>query len=156
NGRVDALELFTYVHDNVKNWARSNRDALQTPVLLGDKDRAAGIELTVVKGRSEAPADEAKPFEPPPELASAWAACRRLQESVPAPWVYAPHLWRQYQDTLLRYEQLHRAGAADRAQPLKPRLDQLADEIGRCRQLDLPSAQNSLAMPFALGAGAPA
>src|SRR5262249_20270174 len=55
NGRIHVLDLYRYVHSEVEGWARANRRAIQTPVLLpsgaeGER-RARAIELALVAGR---------------------------------------------------------------------------------------------------------
>jgi serine/threonine-protein kinase len=151
NGRVDALSLYQYVAGNVTKWAWANRAALQTPVLLGGEERARGIELVVVRGKYQ-PADAEVPvFQVPTMLTAAWQSFRDLQQQVPPPAAYAPHLWRQYQETLLRYEQLIRAGDTRKTTDVYRRLNGLKDEIGKARAVDRPSAQFALPLPVALG-----
>lgn len=157
NGRVDALELHNYVKRHVSRWARANRDARQTPVLLGGKDRAKDIELVVVKDEYKAPNyAEIPAFEVPKELSESWELAARLANQAPSPSAYAPHLWRRYLDLLVRYEQLIRAGDQRRAPDVKHALDDLKEDLVRAQRLELRSADNSLAMPDALGLGSPA
>src|SRR5262249_2665896 len=54
NGRIQVLDLYGYVRAEVEGWARANRQAIQTPVLLpsgaeGER-RARAIELALVTG----------------------------------------------------------------------------------------------------------
>lgn len=115
-GRVNAEKLYEWVRANVAGWARDNRGAAQTPVLLpggleGQK-RAKEMDLVVVSHAAARPAEQ-PPTESaklPPELKTAWEDCFRLRGQTPAPWLDAPHVWHEYVDTLLRYEQLMRAG----------------------------------------------
>lgn len=152
NGRIDAYELHQYVSRNVERWARANRDARQTPVLLGGEQRARDIELVVVKDRYQpSPADEAPPADIAKEVGDAWKKFQLLEKQVPSPMVYTPHLWRQYQDTLLRYEQLLRAGDRNKGPELKKELDRIEEDMARAQRLDLNATGNSLAMPLALG-----
>jgi hypothetical protein len=152
DGRVNALELHKYVAAKVQQWTRDNRDALQTPVLLGGEERAKDIELVAVTPKEQRPVvDEAPAFRVPSELTTAWQTFHDLQEQVPPPASYAPHLWRQYQETLLRYEQLVRAGDTRKITDVSGTLRGLKDDIDKARAMDRPSAQYALPLPAALG-----
>ncbi len=155
--RVNALGLAEYVQKKVKLWARHNRSALQTPVLLGGDDRARGIELIGVEDRYRPPdAMLVGRFEAPLELEKAWAECAALGRATPPPFVYTPHLWRQYLETLLRCEQLVRADDRTTAERLLAEAAApLAKKIAAARSRKLYSALGTLAMPTALGYGAP-
>src|SRR5207244_2203405 len=100
--------------DRVAEWVHRNRDeAVQTPILLGGEQRARDIELVgITESHPEASLPEGadKEFVPSEPLKKAWQEWSNLRDLVPAPGVYTPHQWRRYQATLLRYEQLLRAG----------------------------------------------
>jgi hypothetical protein len=164
NHRVTAWELYDYARKHVEAWSRGNRDALQKPVLFPEDDvgreRARAMELASVRGGTP----RSKPEPPPPfktdALQAAWQKFHELDEQVPAPVVYTPHLWRRYQDLLLRYDELLRAGDEGTAKGLKVQIDALGDTISEQRRLGdtteqrrlmLECARNSLAMPAALG-----
>src|SRR5262249_11772554 len=85
------------------------------------------------------------------EMGDAWKKFQTLSKQVPSPLVYTPHIWRQYQDTLIRYEQLLRAGDRRKAPDLKKDLDKLEEDIARGQRLEVNSTGTSLAMPLALG-----
>jgi hypothetical protein len=90
----------------------------------------------------------------PAELKTAWEEWSKLRTEVPAPAVYSPHLWRRYHDTLLRYEQLLRAGdPTKKAASLRTSLTRLKGRIGAARRFGLVSASatNTLSLPAALG-----
>jgi hypothetical protein len=160
NSRVTALELFNYVKERVKDWTQVNRGAVQEPILLPSQagaDRARGIELVQnpepyqESGPDKAPG---KSFQPPPDLLAAWQQCTDLGSQVPSPAVYTPQLWRRYQDTLLRYEELVRAGdPTGKASQLRGTLGSLKDRIVEARPLQkaADSVANTLQMPAALG-----
>lgn len=157
-GRINALDLHNYVHKSVGNWVRSNRDAVQQPVLLphGEKgkDLAKSMDLVVVKDGYQAPNPKELPaFAPPPELLNAWKTFQDLDKEVPSPAVYSPNLWRQYQEFLLRFEQAIRADDKGTASALAGKLNELEQRIKRGRIEELNSAQNSLPMPAAAGLG---
>jgi hypothetical protein len=161
NGRVTALKLFNYASRHVAGWARDNRDAAQTPVLLpkdqeGER-RAAKIDLVVIDREARRQKSEAAaPQEAPkisPELATAWQECQNLRKQVPAPWVDHPNLWREYLDTLLRYEDLLRAGDESDAAGFRGTLTALKDEMTRPTRLE--SIPFAFPMPEALGQAVP-
>lgn len=155
-GRIHAWQLHQYVGQNVERWSRINRQALQTPLLLpsgeeGEK-RARGMYLTMTQTGYQAPDPTQLPtFTVPSELTQAWNDYRRLSEQVPAPTVYSPHLWRQYQATLLRYEQLVLAKDMGAAGSLAGQLRSLERRIQQAQRLELSSLYNTLAMPAAAG-----
>ena len=70
---------------------------------------------------------------------------------MPSPATYTPALWAEYQDTLLRYERLLRAGDQAGAARMAGRLRDLELKIGQAEQVNLSSMQNTLAMPAAAG-----
>src|SRR5262249_27383017 len=76
--------------------------------------------------------------------------CDELGGKVPSPAVYSPHLWRRYRDTLLRYEELVLAGSRE-AGKVRSMKDELSKKLQSSRKDDWHSAQNTLAMPAALG-----
>jgi hypothetical protein len=154
-GRITARELYQYVRENVEKWARDNRDALQTPVLLGGQERAEQIELCAVPLRYEPAHPEVPAFQPPADLAAAWKRYHALEKQVPPPWTYTPDVWQLYQAKLLRYEQLVLAGERRVAPAVRQELDRLADELDGAARAPLASAQNTLAMPAALALTTP-
>jgi hypothetical protein len=160
NRRVDALELYNYTLKNVRDWVRTNRAAWQTPVLLpsGDegKRRARNIDLAVVSDYKARAVEPTPTFRAPPELRQAWKDCRDLEQQA-APAAYAPHLWRRYLDTLLRYEQLVRIDDKDGQVELREDLERLRKLIRAARAADeRTSVQNTIGMPEALGLTPPA
>jgi hypothetical protein len=153
NGRITADELADYVSKNVERWAAASRNALQKPFLLGGTERARSIELAVASSSYQPPDPRSAPGYATPDLAKVreqWQKHEALRREVPTPYVYTPQLWRRYEDTLLLYEQLVRAGS-DEVAKVEATLGRLEDEIARGRSRKLPSVQNSAAMPAALG-----
>src|SRR5262249_51798939 len=69
---------------------------------------------------------------------------------------YAPQLWRQYLDSLLRAEQLYRADDKEDADRLREDVKKLGERIEQAGQMARDSYQFTLAMPAALGRGLPA
>src|SRR5262249_15004259 len=146
---VTVLELFNYVNAKVKHWARHNRNAVQTPVLLGNQGLAEGMELARSAGATPPPPLLTVAI--PKELREAWKKCQNLSEGVPSPAVHTPHLWRAYLDTLLRCEQLVRANDPANAKSLFGRLSTLETKITEAQKKPLHGALGSLALPVALG-----
>lgn len=155
DGRITAYELYQYVARNVKSWVQTNRDAVQTPVLLprgaAGLQRAKEMHLTLAPAYVPADPGQLSPFVPPAELVAAWDRHAALAQQRPAPAVYAPTLWRLYQERLLRYEQLLRAGAAEAALTTANRLKELEQEIARAATRDFASEKNTLTMMAATG-----
>jgi hypothetical protein len=160
DGRVDALELHRYVSAAVERWVRTNREALQTPVLLPwgkeGEDRARGMHLTMIEQPYQPPDPAQVPtFTVPEGLLQAWQKCQLLADQIPAPVVYAPQAWRQYQETLLRYEQLLRAGDTENADQVAAQLPNLEREIRQAARLELESVDNTLTMSRLAGTAGP-
>ena len=157
DGRVTALELHTYVAERVKAWVHATYGQLQMPILLGGEDRARDIELANVRSYAPLNPAEAPARQAPVDLArieKAWQDCEELQNrNLASPVAYSPHLWRQYLDSLLLYEQLLRAGYEEKLAGVKDQIDKLHDTIDGAVRLSLPSAQNAVSMPRALGLG---
>ena len=73
-------------------------DALQTPILLGDEDRARKVELAVVKEEYTEAGPESAPganFTIPAGLKAAWTRHEALLRKVPSPAVLTPHYLRR-------------------------------------------------------------
>ncbi len=156
DGRIDAWELHAYVASSVRRWAQVNRGVLQTPVLLprgelGER-RARNIDLAVATKTYRAPDFHGgNVFEEPPELNRWWQTHARLASQTPSPMAHSPQLWRQYQGTLLRCEQLLLAGDLEASSSLSRELAALEVGIQRSRLLSLNCSQNSLSMPAVSG-----
>jgi hypothetical protein len=154
NDRVTAAELFRYVQKNVRNWTRHNREALQEPAFVGDMQVAENLELVLVPpGRGYVGTDPMKlpEFMVPGELTEAWKACQELAKRSPSPVVYAPQIWRQYLDTLLRAERLFRCDDKEGASAQLNALAGLRDRILQAQALDRDSYQNALTLSSAFG-----
>lgn len=150
--RITAWRLFKYVEDRVDKWAQTNRARRQTPILLGDENLAREMEIAYI-GESFAEPEPPLGAFAPESVRPEWSKWRDL-ESEHFAQVYAPHLWRLYQATLLRYEQLLRAGdPTNQAGALKKSLINLHADILAARTVDRTFAclANSLPMPAFLG-----
>lgn len=115
-GRLTAWELFTYVKENVRAWAREQREAVQVPMLLPDNEeginRARNMGLAVITRGSyvQPKRPDAPSFD---DCIRRWEAWDQLRNRSPAPWAMHPARWRCYEEALLRYENHVRAGDAE-------------------------------------------
>src|SRR5262249_25848673 len=83
------------------------------------------------------------------DLRAAWKEFHRLDAEPPRPAVYSPRRWREYRASLVRYEELLRAGAVNLAKELREkRLVLLEGNLKNERFLkkSLVSAELNLAM----------
>ncbi|MCE9532835.1 MAG: caspase family protein, partial [Planctomycetes bacterium] len=120
--RITAAVLFDYLKREVGNWARANRDAEQSPILLptqSGKARSEALEIVSIDpGAYQAPAVSTAPgnsFSVPADLKTAWETADKLSRGTPPPETAAPQVWRTYLDTLMRWEHFARAGAGTEA-----------------------------------------
>ncbi len=153
--RVTLAELSGYVDTRVNGWVLANRDVNQTPVFLGDREAAKEVVLARVNEGAEQAAPgkttAGKGFEPSSKLLQAWRDWQRLKEGMA--WVHQPHLWRQYQDALLRWEYLERCDCRERLGELRELVDRLKYTIEAAPPLKLTERclSNSLAFAEATG-----
>ena len=82
-------------------------------------------------------------------LEKAWAQVAALEPR--SPWEHAPHLWRRSLETLLRAEELARAGDADTSRKLRGEADDLIRRIERSQVVALASSRLSIPQAEALG-----
>jgi hypothetical protein len=108
SGQVTVKGLAAYVRHHVERWARTNRQAAQTPILIGDTDLNFPLKRTAQAARTNREPIEEKVAK---QLNTAWASRDQLEVSVP--YRYTPVAWRAYLETLLRAERLARAGRND-------------------------------------------
>ncbi len=160
--RISGAELVDFVRPRVREWARDNRAALQTPVLLPwgaeGESRVGAMHLAMTDGP---PPEEAAPvpFDPSPELGAAWAEYRELARAYVPPTAYTPHLWRQYEAWTLRFEQAIIAGDAGGAKNARAKAGDLKRQIEAARRLDIGPQTLALQPSLAglqVGATAPA
>ena len=156
---ITASGLFDYVKKNVNEWAKVNRAREQVPMLIG---AGRDVDLGRVgqpktpdpnQGKDEAPKAVAVAKFNPADLKADWETWQLLKKNY-APQVYAPHYWRLYQESLLRYEQLLRAGdPTNKADDLKKKMVGLEAEIKAAKPLDkaLDCLGNSFPMARVLG-----
>src|SRR5262249_51922878 len=127
------------------------------PVLIDPKGRAKSIEILVRRASEYAPAQQAPRADDASleaelkAVQSAWEQANELAKTSPPPWTFAPERWRLYVETLLRIEELVRAGDPASAAKLRDKVGPLAEEITRARAEGRQSHRLSTAMPRALG-----
>jgi hypothetical protein len=155
SGRVTAWKLYQFVRQKVERWAHDNREAAQTPLLLplGEEGegRAQAMELAPVEEDYKEPSVPTAAPISQEKLAQACGEAEKLLARVPSPAVYSPHVLTQYLETLVRYEQLVRAGDKDHSAALFTELNRLGGIMRANQRLDLPSAKNALPLPAVLG-----
>jgi hypothetical protein len=155
SGVIDAAKLADFVKRRVEQWVRHNKGALQTPVLIDNDKIASKMELVIPDSNYTAP-KPGQPAVPEKQLKAAWDEFVKLNEKTsPHPSVLAPHLWRLYQDTLFRYQELLLAGDESNADRLGKNLDRLGDQIRASKDVRRDAQSASLAMPAVLGIAAP-
>ncbi len=153
--RVTIGELEHYVRAQVPQWVRATRDAIQEPIFLGNEDEAGRVDLVKLREPykpSEVPVDTLKA----PDILAQWQEYQSLRAQVPSPAVYTPQVWRRYTDTLLRLEDVRRAGMGEESErKLLSRLGELKDAMQQTRRGQWRAITNSLPMPSAYGLSAP-
>ncbi|QEH33047.1 hypothetical protein OJF2_15430 [Aquisphaera giovannonii] len=162
--RLNLQTLHDYVRRKVRNWAWNARGAIQEPVLLprtadtagsgGEPPRrpAAGVHLATAEA---APASETPPELDRTMLSERWRAFHELDGLLPHPSTYSPRRWREYRATLVRLEELARAGAsAQQLAPLDERLGVLGARLRADRSFAkiTESPQHNLVMGVVQGA----
>ena len=114
DGRITLAELFQYVERHVLKWARANRAVAQTPQLESFGQEAGNVSLVALASDAQfvasEPGQRSDPRRLNRRLRSAWRNYYVLARENPAPYQFAPHLWRYLEDTLMRAEQFGRAG----------------------------------------------
>lgn len=149
NGRISVEEFHQQLARRVGDWSRKHRGVQQTPLLLptGEEGltRAKSIELDVAgKGTGTLPRLEINRHFA--QLGELWQRFQKLQQRQPAVYSYAPALWREYVDTLIRYDELIRAGDQESAETLFQRLGTIEYRALRERIQSYGSIENSLSV----------
>ncbi len=161
DGRVDAADLFRYTSRRVADWVRAHRGVEQTPILLprgaSGLARASKMDLVVARPGDVPPAPPPDPTADadPPDLIAAWASFERLKGQSPPPAAHAPQVWTRYVASLLRFDELRRAGDVESGRLMLRRLAGLEREINDSRYLALGSTHNTLTMAVAEGQDPP-
>jgi len=157
--RLTLDDLYQYVQKNVRDWAWNARGALQEPQLLpgpGGKGASPGrtdpkrVYLALSTTAPALAAKAALDDKSRSDIQAAWKAFHGLETNVPRPTVYSPRRWREYRATLVRYEELLRAGAVSLANDLRDKkLEHLERNLKKERFLEASSplsAELNLAM----------
>ncbi len=151
DGRIDVAEMHEWLETKISGWVAMHRGAAQTPMLLplgeAGRDRARGIELAVsTKRNAQSPNNQPDTFASPRELHDAWQRYEKLLGESPPGFSFAPAFWREYVDTLLRYEELIRAGDKRHAARMHERLVGIEYRMQREKTRSTASMQNSLSI----------
>jgi hypothetical protein len=159
--RVSLQELAGYVEYHVADWALGHRTSQQKPILLLGGGTAAGYAADlqlVLAEQVELPRAASPDLD---TIQKAWDACDQLRETRKT-WLvaYAPHLWKLYLDTLLRYEQAVLTGCTDEAAGLEKKLSELKEQLEQEAKITfadetLKATSNAFPMPGVYGPQAP-
>ena len=133
-GRGRVGDLVRHVRPRVARWARQNRGAVQTPVLIGDNRPDFLLpRLTLTEPERGA----GPPRAIPDDMMHRWEERDRLEAR--RPYRHAPRAWRRYQDALLHAEGLARVGDEAGAKGAFAIADDLA-KVVEARALGMPVA----------------
>ena len=150
NGRIDVAELHTYVSDNVSAWVAKHRGVKQQPLLLprGTEGmyRAKRFDLTLAQGPAKPQTAAGDIAESRQQVRDTWKHYEELLATAPRVHSTGPTYWREYVDTLLRYEQLERVGDREFAERMRQRLAGIEYRMRRERTQAHASQQNSLSL----------
>jgi hypothetical protein len=149
--RITGWELVEYVRPRVRDWVRDHRAARQIPVVLPRDEaesRLRPMHLAMTEGKPPAPTAPV-PFDPPPEVEQLWTEYRELASGTPPPQAYTPHVWREYEAWLLRFEELTLAGDEDGARAVRSKAADARRRIEAARPL--PVTPQTLALPVGVG-----
>lgn len=156
DGRIDAGELFSYVDEELMAFAAVNHNRRQNVLMLplGDEGttRSNNFDLGVLRPGYE-------PAKPPAPInadqwdwmTDFWTQQANLAAVKPSVLRYAPHVWRRYQETVMRMEDLLVAGDVANASRLRSSASQLASTLQSGQQMPLQSQDLSLAWRAAAG-----
>jgi Mg-chelatase subunit ChlD len=147
--RRTAEEIFDRVKRDVGEWVYGNWAASQEPIMLGDISTAKSMDFAGQGGSDVAGIPELPGLD---GLSDAWAKHDELAKSFPPPWATAPHLWREYLDRLIRYENLLRIGGDAKA--AREKLTALGDKIASAGREPLTSLRATLSASTALASRA--
>src|SRR5262249_16622459 len=144
--------------DRVKKWAGDNRGTSQTPILLPqDGEELANnvnlIAVSRIRYQEQPPSEAPNPKfteEDLKQLAEAWKTHDDLSKASPPPPSYSPAVWRLYEETLLRAEQLLRAGDPA-AGKLFAALTALGQDLEEAAKLGLAHRVDPLALLALVG-----
>ncbi|MCC9606827.1 hypothetical protein LOC68_15910 [Blastopirellula sp. JC732] len=156
DGRIDAGELFRYVDSELMQFAAANHNRRQNVMLLplGDEGttRADAFDLGVLRpGYEPEKAPTPIPVTEWEWMTEFWQQQTSLAQAKPSVLRFAPHIWRRYQETLLRMESLLIAGDVANASRLRSSASELANALENGRQLPLQSQDLSLSWRAAAG-----
>ena len=121
NGRIDVEDVYRYTNVSVPRWVEARYHVSQRPMLLplggaGTK-RASAFELAEVVHNYQPPKIDSNNEIASHQLEKIWQEYRDLKAHPIKPYSYVPARWRQYEKTILRYEQLILANESAAAGP---------------------------------------
>jgi Mg-chelatase subunit ChlD len=145
---ISVKELHRFVQRNVAQWVARNRSDVQTPLLLLPGEQDFRLVFVVSEASSKL-----APAQPPTtyfasvrslweKVGDLWGRHERLlaaKQTMPV-WYDRCHEWHQFQQGLVRCEQLVLAGGAYGVSAANAidQMQELADELERDQQIELP------------------
>jgi len=148
DGRVDAWDLFQFTNQHTHQWVKVNRNAKQNVLLLPmgkvGQDRAGKIDLGIVKGDYQTQSVKLPPLEDYDEIRIAWEGYQEFKNADKNPVEDSPGLWREYEKSLLRFEQLIDAGERLAANSIRERLEVLRSKLQWQSQSPVAADQGDL------------
>jgi hypothetical protein len=148
DAEISLKELYHYVRSKVGEWVGRNRSDRQTPMLLLPQEQDFRLVFAVPQAGapSAAPDSQAAYFEairsPWEKIGDLWQRHERLRTAKGNQpiWYDRCHEWHQFQQGLVRCEQLALAGIAYDAEAKSQleQMEQLADELERRQDVAMP------------------
>ena len=154
DGQIDLGEVLRNLKREVDSWARFNRNAEQTVLILPDENEAYALLFPAVVGQAgKTPTDPAplKPVDSLSELREVWEHYATLQSSTMLPEQLCPDLWEVYKKSILRYEALLRLNDVGNALTMRELLRQTESRIQISMQLSLNASGNSFSAGLVAG-----
>ena len=150
NGRISAVELHAYLRREVGEWVTQHRGVSQLPLMLphgqSGETRARRFDLAIAKGPADSDGFSVSKHDSFADVRDLWANYERLLKKSPNTFATGPTYWREYVDTLLRCEQLHRVGDQRYARRMQQRLAGIEYRMKREQVQAHASLQNSLSL----------
>ena len=154
DGQVTLWEVIEGLSREVPSWASLNRNAKQNILVLPKSRKPALLLADALVHQAGKQAYSPEPFarlESTVELRDVWERHRDLANAPLAPEQLCPELWNLYQRSLIRYEELLRAGDPVNALALRETHRQLESMISNSVRFPLDSFTNNFNLGLVSG-----
>ena len=154
DGQVTLWEVIEGLSREVPAWASVNRNAKQNIMILPKSRKPAQLLADALVHQAGKQAFTPEPYarlESMVELREVWEKHRELANAPLAPEQLCPELWNLYQRSLMRYEELLRAGDPVNALTLRETHRQLESMISSSSRIPLDSFTNNFALGLVSG-----